>query len=59
MYELAKISKYILMFLILYISCTHIPETKLHRNDILQIAMISSIALCLLDIYFPIVKVNI
>lgn len=58
MYELTKISKYILMFLIVYLSCTYVSKTKIHVHDIIQISMISSIVLCLLDIYFPIVKMS-
>ena len=48
-----KILKYLIMFISIYLTGKYIA-----KNDIIIIAMTSSIMLCILDLYAPTLKIN-
>ena len=55
---LRRTMKYILMFLLTFLVCFHIPKTTIQNEDIMTISFIMSCCLVILDLYFPIIKIN-
>lgn len=54
---LRRTMKYILMFLLTFLVCFHVPKTTINNDDIMTISFIMSCCLVILDIYFPIINI--
>ena len=55
---LRRTIKYILMFVLTYIICEYIPNGSIIKGDKLMISFVISCCLVILDIYFPIIKIE-
>jgi hypothetical protein len=56
--KIIKILKYILIFVIIYLAVTYIPDKKLDIKEIFIISSIAAITFAILDIISPSVKIN-
>lgn len=57
-YKLQKLTKYILMGLIVVIATKYIPDNELKTKEIIMIGATSSISFAILDMISPAIKVN-
>ena len=55
--KIIKIIKYIIIFIITYISCNYIPVNNLNIKEIISISLISSLTFCILDMLSPSIKI--
>ena len=53
-----KTMKYVLMFMLTYLICFSIPKQKISYDDTIIISFIMSCCLVILDLYFPIIKLE-
>ena len=51
-----RIIKYILMGFIILVACRYIPDQPIHTNEIVMIALTSSITFGMLDMVSPSIK---
>ena len=56
--KLQKLTKYILMGLIVLIATKYIPDNELKTKEIIMIGATSSISFAILDMISPAIKVN-
>jgi hypothetical protein len=56
--KLQKITKYILMGLIVLVALKYIPDNALKSKEILMISAISSISFAILDMISPAIKLS-
>jgi hypothetical protein len=56
--KLQKITKYILMGLIVLVALKYIPDNALKSKEILMISAISSISFAILDMISPTIKLS-
>lgn len=55
--KIIKIIKYIIIFIIIYISCKLIPSYNLDIKEIISISSIASISFGILDMISPSIKI--
>lgn len=53
-----KTMKYMLMFMLTYLICFSTPKQKISYDDTIIISFIMSCCLVILDLYFPIIKLE-
>lgn len=53
-----KTMKYMLMFMLTYLICFSTPKQKISHEDTIIISFIMSCCLVILDLYFPIIKLE-
>lgn len=53
-----KSLKYLIQFLVIFISLQYVPSIELPLNDVIIISIIGTISFALLDMYIPVVNVE-
>jgi len=56
--KISKISKYILIGLIVGLSSRYIPQKVINNEEVIMIGSVASIVFALLDMYSPSIKIN-
>ena len=52
--KLRKFLRYVIMFLVLFISTQYIPECTVSYETAGIMAMVASVTFCVIDMYFPV-----